>query len=243
MRVRKTVSQEAWETEYAPRGIQGQVRIDGKIEIRYEREKLSRVEILRNLLKYLDEKGIHADYYLGVVEPGYIDRMTIAADWNRIQDTRRMENWLEDRDIAMEWSDEWAGCTDCGKAVRTCPDSYSWTPSFVADPENGDLVCRECAENAPEWIVDVYGNRTDRAIPPWGIAILKKIGFRELDQEFEIGYHPGQNDTPEKVLEDVTRGVGREWFEASMDYVCMVECLRQFDMTWKILVREREGVS
>ena len=41
-----------------------------------------------------------------------------------------------------EWADEWSMCADCGKAFRTSPNSYGWTPSYVLLGEC-DLVCRK----------------------------------------------------------------------------------------------------
>src|SRR5678816_1797897 len=39
---------------------------------------------------------------------------------------KRLSDLAEKAGYAVEWSDEWSTCDDCGKAVRTSPDSYGW---------------------------------------------------------------------------------------------------------------------
>lgn len=95
-------------------------------------------------------------------EPGYAKptRSILFADWNDetrrgTDDERRMgEYWpvvstfrsrvaniLANAGFDCQWSDEWAVC-ECGKAVRTQPDSYIWTPAFAI--KDGEFVCLEC---------------------------------------------------------------------------------------------------
>ena len=49
---------------------------------------------------------------------------------------RRLARVLEKLHIECEWGDEWVACNDCGKLLRTQPDSMWWKPSFYCD-ENG----------------------------------------------------------------------------------------------------------
>lgn len=53
---------------------------------------------------------------------------------------------LEGLGIPLEWEDEWTTCEDCGRLVRTSPDSYAWQPSYVMD--EGELLCLACHAEA-----------------------------------------------------------------------------------------------
>jgi hypothetical protein len=80
-------------------------------------------------------------------EPGYTQPRAgvLMADWNVFPSD--IADVLEDLGYAVEWSDEWITCEDCGGAVRTQPDSYSWTPAYqIVD---GAVLCRACVP-APE---------------------------------------------------------------------------------------------
>jgi hypothetical protein len=76
-------------------------------------------------------------------EPGYSqpDKAILFANWNYFP--RGIDTILENYGFAIEWSDEWSTCEDCGKAVRTNPDCWDWKPSFALV---GDctLLCLDC---------------------------------------------------------------------------------------------------
>ncbi len=58
----------------------------------------------------------------------------------------RLGTIFEKMGLDVHWSDEWTSCGDCGKVVRTSPDSMSWTPSYwEAGIANGELLCLDCA--------------------------------------------------------------------------------------------------
>ena len=64
----------------------------------------------------------------------------LAADWNKLP--RNLDRILERAGFAVEWSDEWAPCDACNKAIRTEPDGYYWEPEYHID--DGDVLCRAC---------------------------------------------------------------------------------------------------
>lgn len=136
--------------------LQGQWRIDGKLEIEYDIGKPEKAAVFGRFLEYVDTHGLYMDVYSGCVEPGYTDQMVLAADWNgpslykdnkwdwnadgslteNGKERHRMSKlgpWAERYfgDISLEWDDEWTACCECGKAVRISRDSYSWQ-SFMS---------------------------------------------------------------------------------------------------------------
>ena len=116
--------------------------------------RLAKTREGRNRVEEINLNGV------GYAEPGYGsaegEDVIAFGDWNtcsrydreagRSVDTDgvmpRLSEALERIGVEIEWSDEWCDCSDCGKAVRTSGDSYSWTPSFKAD--DGGLLCVEC---------------------------------------------------------------------------------------------------
>jgi hypothetical protein len=115
------------------------------------------MQVLESAFRAGLDIGSASDY----AEPGYSlgsgKRGILFADWN--ENTRwvngertvinrtmsRLAKVAERAGFECEWSDEWATCDCCHKAVRTEPDSYSWRPSYVYG--DGEILCRECAED------------------------------------------------------------------------------------------------
>lgn len=64
---------------------------------------------------------------------------------------KRLGDLFERLGVSIEWSDEWSTCGDCGKAVRTSPDSYGWTPAYNEKLLNsGGFYCLECEPDKNE---------------------------------------------------------------------------------------------
>lgn len=94
-------------------------------------------------------------------EPGYdLPQSGIVAvgNWNPVDDYDRdaqvrvphddtpelLGDLLDKLGCALEWSDEWTSCSDCGGLVRIQPDCHSWIPYYTHPEHGGDLVCHEC---------------------------------------------------------------------------------------------------
>ena len=60
----------------------------------------------------------------------------------------RVGRLLERLGFECEWSDEWTTCEDCGRLLRTCPDSHDWRPSYVES--DCEYICHECAPEDDE---------------------------------------------------------------------------------------------
>ncbi|VVB55201.1 Uncharacterised protein [uncultured archaeon] len=108
------------------------------------------------LRSFVDSLQLH---FNGYAEPGYTDPqcgIIATGNWNAItkwegathttlSKTPEIVGRLFDKlGIETEWLDEWCSCSDCGKLVRTSPDSMSWTPSYTLG--DGELICCECKE-------------------------------------------------------------------------------------------------
>src|SRR5438045_3021442 len=116
----------------------------------------------------------------GYAEPGYSDPASgviALGNWNTIsmwgEKTSRFEtlddtparvaNLLDKIGVELEWSDEWAVCDDCGKIVRTKPDSYGWKGSFWQD-DDGSTHCHECVTESPAAYLEHLEGKTTNAV-------------------------------------------------------------------------------
>ena len=77
------------------------------------------------------------DCAVGCAEPGYDDKPVLLANWNHVPNV--VFDRLEALGYACEWYDAWATCSECGKAVRTSPNSYSWQKAYW-DTEDVEFV-------------------------------------------------------------------------------------------------------
>ena len=185
--------------------------------------------------------------YMESSDPGDSDGMHIAANWNNVSDYRKPEglrilsdlpsrlcNIFEKMGIAVEWNDEVSSCSDCGKMIRTSPDSYSWQPSFVVG--DGEILCHECVENEPEEHLESLEGQ-------WGacntIASINPAdhGYvRVNDEPYESGFHTGMNDDPKQVA-NMMKIKGIERFLFSLDENS------QFYSRWSCFVHQDEQVK
>ncbi len=103
-----------------------------------------RVDYLRQLERDATSEVENMNYAREYAEPGYTQpaKGIVFANWNTLP--CNLDRILERAGYAVEWSDEWATCDDCGKAIRTQPDSYQWSPAYEM---SGDsiLLCKVCA--------------------------------------------------------------------------------------------------
>jgi hypothetical protein len=128
---------------------------------------------------------------------------------------------LEHAGFELEWEDEWSTCCDCGKAVRTQPDCYSWTPYFRIANEC-ELVCLDCLD--PETYLAECEDDCRKAFPPeWN---PEDFGYVKFNGDFETGFHAGQTDDPKKILA-LLHGQGKR------GVVFRIKGKGQFDLTWE----------
>lgn len=195
--------------------------------------------LVRNAIEYIT---IHID---GYAEPGCTSQHDIIAtgNWNDIYKYEngertfvsdipsRVGKLLEKIGVEIEWEDEWAECSNCGKLVRTSPNTYGWQPSFkLMDCE---LLCIDCIEDDVEgYLLSLEGNsdtaNTISSINPEDYGYIKYS-----DDNYETGCHYGQNDKPAKIAKEL------EKLEVSR-YLFNVESTGQFETKWNVYVHNDE---
>ena len=163
-----------------------------------------------------DEYGdsVEMHHYTGNVEPGYDDQPMITADWNdkstydretstrTVTDTRpgrlfdALERWCPD--IQLDWCDEWSSCGECGKAVRSTGNSYSWTPSYAILGD--DFVCHECIADDPTAYLETLTNNAHSANTMLDADYFEGNGYEQHNGTYASGWFDGQTDDPVKIL-------------------------------------------
>jgi hypothetical protein len=177
-------------------------------------------------------------------EPGDDDCIYIVANWNnvdvydRASNSRvvisdlpsRLCNIFEKMGVNVEWSDEVSSCSDCGKMIRTSPDSYSWQPNFVVG--DGEILCCVCISNDPEkHLEDLEGDpnrcNTIESINP------ADHGYVCAQERLESGWHSGQTADPKKIAKELQeKGITRFLFNLDEN--------SQFYSTWSVFIAKEE---
>jgi len=118
---------------------------------------------------------------------------------------KRLGDLLEKAGAEIDWSDEVTTCGDCGRLIKTEPDSYGWQPEFVVG--DGDITCTDCLDPAEylRGLADGQGFNSIASIDP------TDHGYVRLNEDsYETGFHPGQTDDPKKVAKElVAKGYRR----------------------------------
>lgn len=176
------------------------------------------------------EMGIWIDFYPGNVEPGYEDQPFVAANWNEDKE-ERLARACEAEGYGLEWSDEWAACSDCGKGVRFVENSYSWTPSYAFV---GDMfLCHKCIREDPEAYVEGLIDDPARANVVLTDEELEEMGWRKAVDHLENGFY-GKEDDP------------RMWFTHSKEahpsrmVLFSIEDKEQFRVNFSMWRKEKE---
>jgi len=166
--------------------------------------------------------------------PGYANgyneapkRGILFGNWNEF--SHRAVALLEKAGYVLEWEDEWSTCSDCGRAIRTQPDSYSWMPDYLLG--DGEILCNDCAD----WPEYLRGIENDPRKACMDHIDPEEYGYVRLSEEgeYENGFHPGQDDNPEKILERLhARGHRNVLFRVSG--------VGQFDVSFEAWERPEE---
>lgn len=210
---------------------------------------LKRVNAVMAAFGYSEpDYDVVSDIYVGTIEPGYGDDNTVlvAGDWNSKRRYNEPPTWASEHPIrlgnALEsvgaeliWLDEWTQCSNCYRAVRTEPNSYTWTPSYIW-VDNYEIVCAECVCEDVESYLEEFINNPKNAFP-FDVS-FSELGFETWEPHnphvFETGWYPGQDDKPEDVLEVIHR------FFPDAEVVFSTDSVGQFDMRWSAYFRNQE---
>lgn len=170
------------------------------------------------------------DYANGYAEPGYSDpdKCILFANWNEYP--TRLADILERAGYAIEWSDEWSTCEDCGRAIRTSPDSYGWQASYVILNEC-EIVCNDCVD----WqeYCDSLADNPRKAVP--SRVNPADYGYERLSDAgaFENGFHPGQTDDPAKILNTLHA-------QGKTGILFRISGVGQFDVSFETWIRKED---
>jgi hypothetical protein len=204
------------------------------------------------------------DLGIGYCSGGYggADRVWATGNWNPKRFPRnddpaltkhesmpvRLARVLELIGVECEWSDENDACAECHKLLCTQPDSYSWTLKGAFVDDEG-YVCEECMLKYPESYLEGYASSSyhgfqNRALTWIDASELKALGFTQWEPSdphtYESGWHPGQDDDPEKVFNAIMSECQGEDYR-NQEVVFLVEGVGQFDMRWSAWVRDGEA--
>jgi hypothetical protein len=146
-------------------------------------------------LRYAESEIETLGYATEYAEPGYDNPKSgiLFANWNHFPG--KATDLLERAGYAVEWSDEWHICDGCGKAVRTSPDSYGWQAAYILN-DDSKILCLDCVDWA-EYLESI--ENTPRAAVP-STCNPADFGYTRIQDGFENGLHPGQNDDPATIL-------------------------------------------
>lgn len=195
----------------------------------------TREEYLRQYHRTAESEIENMQYAADYAEPGYStpEKGILFANWNRFPS--KATDLLERAGYAIEWSDEWSLCDDCGKAVRTSPDSYSWSNSYAIVGECS-IVCLDClADNPSDYLEELSGNENSCLTESLARRIdLTDYGYRRFnDDEYESGWHPGQTDDPKAIAKQL-RSQGID------DFIFVQTEQSQFYIKFAVYVKEAE---
>ena len=186
------------------------------------------------------------DIGIGFSEPGYgmpnESDVWVTGNWNPKRFRRAGEPKLTNDESLPErlgdalnrvgatilWLDEWARCDDCAQAVRTQPNSYSWTASYLWTDQD-EIICRNCAEFSD--IEKLAVNTFTYAVPTF--IDLEAEGFTRHNGTYESGWHAGMNDKPEDIYNEIRR-------ETNQDIVFQLSATSQFYIEFQAFVRDSE---
>lgn len=174
----------------------------------------------------------------------------VSHQWWKIREKYpKLDNWFFNHmDMAYQsigcctigFDDEYTRC-DCGNIIKTTPNCWNWSPDYIQTEY--EIICRDCIENDIDILIDEYSNDYKKAIPDWSIELIKEQGFQCLDnkdteacQIFENGFHPGQDDNPETIINDLEK----EGYTEKYDFLFAINSTGQFDCQFSLWIREKE---
>ncbi len=197
---------------------------------------------IQRLLDIAEKQGLDIQTVEGYAEPDYPDRPLVLGDWNdrktydrdrqtvlTINNTpSRLATLFEKLGFAVEWDDEWITCESCQKAVRCSENSYSWTQYWY---ENGcGVYCFDCVlEYDADDYLDYLNGHADRCCQLDALD-LTKYGYELHSDDYENGWHPGQNADPKEIADALkTEGI--------KDFIFKLDGKGQFGINFSVWVK------
>lgn len=138
----------------------------------------------------------------------------------------RIWRQLEEQGVNFVWYDEYTIDYSRNRAWRTSASSYHWEPAVAY--LDGDIITPD--DDWDTWL-DWAKDSTDRCLTtemvPELFSLLRASGFEQYGERYESGWHPGQDDTPEKVRDAMIREHG-----PLIDFVFTIAENSQFYTKW-----------
>jgi hypothetical protein len=201
-------------------------------------------EIATILMPLLEagEIDIYHGYAPGSGDP---DVIVVTANWNTETEYDRETGTHRELDnslsrlgdlleripgVETDWSDGISRCDGCNRAIQTQASSWGWTPPYVVT--EGEIICTGCIADDPGPVVASLQGTTNMLSPSLQID-LGEHDYTQIPCEFESGFHPGQNDSPQAVA-DLLRQLGLT------NYIFQVEEVGQFDAEWSVWVEDQQ---
>lgn len=143
-----------------------------------------------------------------------------------------IERAAESAGIELVHYDEYTVDYETGKAWRTSPDSYFWSPSVVWT-DGGEMLTPD--HDISEWI-DWASNDPTRCLTPNMVKLdeLMEMGFTFHPDEDDVnqsGLHQGMDADPAKTYKKL-----RDSYQYS-DVIFWLKETSQFYSTWQVLIR------
>jgi hypothetical protein len=137
--------------------------------------------------------------------------------------------------VNVEYYDEYTTCDDCGKVIRTEPNSYHWQPDYYMG--DGFIICNVCFNENEDYqeayIEDRVNNPKNAINGLMSEEQIKSLGFEKPDAEYENGWYHVE-DKPEEVYDKL-----KDSYDEVLFYINNVE---QFRINFVVFVRgEVEG--
>ncbi len=154
---------------------------------------ITEIRLQEEVEKWLERHNIDNQI---VLTEKYNEKIWIA-DWNTVPE-KIQELIMGKLSLDLVFEDEGSICGNCYRFI------YSGAEIWLSDCE---IACKECALEFIEDVIQEYreeGSHSSANIKGLGISFIpgiKKEGFEEEKEEYQVGYHVGDIDEPAKIIQ------------------------------------------
>ena len=191
------------------------------------------LEKLENAAK-LEFAGDHFETGEGVYT-GDLWRLWPSPSGLESEKQERLRALMEKRNMQLRFYDETV-TDDTGRVHERIPGYHGQVATWR---HIGDSIWNqeEGQENPAAYIeallAEEFSNRSDRWLSD---ETLTELGFHKFDYAAESGFHRGQDDTPDSVVELLKREV-----PTATDFIFQITDVGQFDCGWSVWYRKEDS--
>jgi hypothetical protein len=99
-------------------------------------------------------------------------------------------------DYNWGFDDEYTTCTSCSNVIRISPDSYSWTPDYLAT--DGEILCKDCI--TLDDVISQIENNPNEANTIYSEHEIIDAGYVKIGRQYENGWY-GVRDNPKEIYD------------------------------------------